>query len=67
MTTFTTEDRVHAEIENTLVDAEDAFYAFDEEQGNIFSDDDRMVFVEAFNQGQEAMKAKILTMLGGFK
>lgn len=67
MTTFTTEDRMHAEIEHTLVDAEDAFYAFDEEQGNIFSDDDRMVFVEAFNQGQEAMKAKILTLLGGFK
>jgi hypothetical protein len=58
---------MHAEIEHTLVDAEDAFYAFDEEQGNIFSDDDRMVFVEAFNQGQEAMKAKILTLLGGFK
>jgi hypothetical protein len=58
---------MHAEIEHTLVDAEDAFYAFDDEQGNTFTDDDRMLFVEAFNQGQQAMKDKILTMLGGFK
>ena len=53
-------------MDNTL-DAMDAFYTFDEEQGNIFTDDDRMIFIEAYNQGQEAMKAKILTMLGGFK
>ena len=68
MTTFTTEDRMQAEkVEDITLDANDAFYAFDDEQGNIFSDDDRMVFVEGFNQGQEAMKAKILTLLGEFK
>lgn len=70
MTTFTTDDRMQAERvvdEVELTDASDAFYTFDEEQGNIFTDDDRMIFIEAYNQGQEAMKAKILTMLGGFK
>lgn len=70
MTTFTTDDRVQAQRvvdEVELTDASDAFYTFDEEQGNIFDDDDRMIFVEAYNQGQEAMKDKILTLLGGFK
>jgi hypothetical protein len=69
MTTFTTDDRLQAEkVEDIeLTDAQDAFYTFDEEQGNIFSDDDRMIFIEAFNQGQQAMKDKILTLLGGFK
>jgi len=69
MTTFTTDDRLQAEkIDDIeLTDAQDAFYTFDEEHGNIFNDDDRMMFVEAYNQGQQAMKDKILTLLGGFK
>lgn len=68
MTTFTTEDRMQAEkVEDIVLDAQDAFYAFDDEQGNIFTDDDRLLFVEGFNQGQQAMKEKILTMLGEFK
>jgi hypothetical protein len=46
---------MHAESEHTLVDAEDAFYIFDDEQGNIFDDDDRLLFCEGFNQGMEAM------------
>jgi hypothetical protein len=45
-------------------DASDAFYTFDEEHNNMFNDDDRMLFIEAFNLGQEAMRAKVLTMLG---
>ena len=67
MTSFTTEDRINAEIDNMMTDAQDAFYAFDDENGNIFDDDDRMIFVEAFNQGQEAMRAKVLTLLDKMK
>jgi len=68
MTTFTTDDRINAEkIEDVTLDATDAFYAFDEEQGNIFDDDDRMLFVEGFNQGMEAMRKATLTMLEGEK
>jgi hypothetical protein len=68
MTTFTTDDRINAEkIEDVTLDATDAFYTFDEEQGNIFSDDDRMLFVEGFNQGMEAMRKATLTLLEGEK
>ena len=68
MTTFTTEDRIQAEkIEDVTLDAMDAFYTFDEEQGNIFDDDDRMLFVEGFNQGMEAMRKATLTLLEGEK
>jgi hypothetical protein len=64
MTTFTTEDRVQAEkIEDVTLDAQDAFYTFDEEQGNIFDDDDRMLFCEGYNQGVEAMRKQVLTLL----
>jgi hypothetical protein len=52
------------QIEDIQLDAQDEFYVFDEENGNIFSDDDRLVFCEGFNRGQEAMRAKVLTMLG---
>jgi len=52
------------QIEDITLDAQDAFYEFDEEQGNIFDDDDRMLFCEGFNRGQEAMRQKVLTMLG---
>jgi hypothetical protein len=55
------------QIEDITLDAQDAFYEFDEEQGNIFSDDDRMLFCEGFNRGQEAMRQKVLTMLGEMK
>jgi hypothetical protein len=55
------------QIEDIQLDAQDEFYVFDEENGNIFSDDDRLVFCEGFNRGQEAMRQKVLTMLGGFK
>jgi hypothetical protein len=46
------------------VDAKDAFYEFDEENGNIFDEEDRLIFCEGFNRGQEAMRKKVLTMLG---
>lgn len=52
------------QIEDITLDAQDVFYEFDEEQGNIFDDDDRMLFCEGFNRGQEAMRQKVLTMLG---
>jgi hypothetical protein len=52
------------QIEDIQLDAQDEFYVFDEENGNIFSDDDRLVFCEGFNRGQEAMRAKVLTLLG---
>ena len=55
------------QIEDITLDAQDAFYEFDEEQGNIFDDDDRLVFCEGFNRGQEAMRAKVLTLLGEMK
>ena len=68
MTTFTTEDRIQAEkIEDVILDAQDAFHVFDDEQGNIFTDDDRMLFCEGFNQGMEAMRKATLTMLEGEK
>jgi hypothetical protein len=51
-------------LEDITLDAMDAFYTFDEEQGNIFDDDDRMLFVEGFNQGMEAMRKATLTLLG---
>jgi hypothetical protein len=55
------------QIEDIQLDAQDEFYVFDEENGNIFSDDDRLVFCEGFNRGQEAMRQKILTLLEEFK
>jgi hypothetical protein len=55
------------QIEDIQLDAQDEFYVFDEENGNIFSDDDRLVFCEGFNRGQEAMRAKVLTLLGEMK
>jgi hypothetical protein len=55
------------QIEDIQLDAQDEFYVFDEENGNIFSDDDRLVFCEGFNRGQEAMRQKVLTMLGEIK
>jgi hypothetical protein len=54
-------------IEDVILDAQDAFYTFDEEQGNIFDDDDRMLFCEGYNQGVEAMRQKVLTLLGEMK
>jgi hypothetical protein len=51
-------------IEDVILDAQDAFYTFDEEQGNIFDDDDRMLFCEGYNQGVEAMRKQVLTLLG---
>jgi hypothetical protein len=54
-------------VEDILLDAQDEFYTFDDENGNIFSDDDRLVFCEGFNRGQEAMRAKVLTLLGEMK
>ena len=55
------------QIDDIQLDAQDEFYVFDEENGNIFSDDDRLVFCEGFNRGQEAMRAKVLTLLGEIK
>ena len=50
-------------MEDIVLDAMDAFYTFDEEQGNIFDDDDRMLFCEGFNQGMEAMRKQALALL----
>jgi hypothetical protein len=50
-------------LDDILLDAEDAFYEFDDEQGNIFDDDDRMLFVEGYNQGVEAFRKQALTLL----
>ena len=49
-------------MDNTL-DAQDAFYKFDDENGNIFDDEDRLIFCDGYNQGVEAMRKKALTML----
>lgn len=53
------------ELDDTVLDANDAFYEFDEQLGNIFSDSERAIFCEGFNQGADAMRAKAITMLGG--
>jgi hypothetical protein len=50
-------------IEDVTLDAQDAFYEFDEEQGNIFDDDDRMLFCEGYNQGVDAMRKQALALL----
>lgn len=50
-------------IEDIVLDAQDEFYTFDDENGNIFTDDDRLVFCEGFNRGVEAMRDRVLTML----
>lgn len=50
-------------IEDVTLDAQDAFYEFDEEQGNIFDDDDRMLFCEGYNQGVEAFRKQALALL----
>lgn len=52
------------QVEDILLDAQDAFYEFDEENGNIFDEEDRLIFCEGFNQGMEAMRKATLTMLG---
>jgi hypothetical protein len=56
-----------SKIEDILLDAQDAFYVFDDEQGNIFDDDDRLLFCEGYNQGVEAMRSQVLTMLDKMK
>jgi hypothetical protein len=50
-------------VDDVYLDAQDAFYVFDDEQGNIFTDDDRLLFCEGFNQGMEAMRKAVLTLL----
>jgi len=50
-------------IEDVTLDAQDAFYEFDEEQDNIFDDDDRMLFCEGYNQGVDAMRKQALALL----
>jgi hypothetical protein len=71
MTTFTTEDRIEAEelkrLEDVTLDAQDAFCKFDEENGNIFDEEDRLIFCDGYNQGVEAMRKKVLTMLEEMK
>lgn len=68
MTTFTTEDRMQAEkVEDIELDASDACIEFCEENGGHMTEDEVWLFTEAFNLGQQAMKDKILTLLGGFK
>jgi len=51
------------ELDDTVLDANDAFYEFDEQLGNIFSDSERAIFCEGFNQGADAMRAHAITML----
>lgn len=50
-------------IEDITLDAQDEFYLFDDENGNIFTDDDRLIFCEGFNRGMEAMRIKVLALL----
>jgi hypothetical protein len=50
-----------------MLDAQDAFYKFDDENGNIFDDEDRLIFCDGYNQGVEAMRKKALTMLEEMK
>lgn len=50
-------------IENITLDAQDEFYLFDDENGNSFTDDDRLIFCEGFNRGMEAMRIKALALL----
>jgi hypothetical protein len=67
---FTQNPEYHEEgntLEDVVLDAMDAFYTFDEMEGNIFTDDDRLLFCEGFNQGMEAMRKKALTMLEEMK
>jgi hypothetical protein len=54
-------------VEDILLDAQDEFYTFDDENGNIFTDDDRLIFCEGFNRGVEAMRSQVLTMLDKMK
>jgi hypothetical protein len=50
-----------------MLNAQDAFYKFDEENGNIFDDEDRLIFCDGYNQGVEAMRKQVLTLLGEMK
>lgn len=50
-------------VEDIDLDAQDAFYDFDEENGGIFNDDDRLMFSEGYRRGAEAMREKVLTLL----
>lgn len=54
-------------VEDIDLDAQDEFYVFDEENGGIFTDDDRLMFNEGYRRGAEAMRAKVLTLLGEMK
>ena len=54
-------------VEDVTLDAQDAFYEFDEENGNIFDEEDRLIFCDGYNQGVEAMRKKALTMLEEMK
>lgn len=54
-------------IEDVTLDAKDEFYTFDEENGNIFSDDDRLIFCEGYNRGVEAFRSKALALLEQMK
>lgn len=50
-------------VEDIDLDAQDAFYDFDDENGGIFDDDDRLMFNEGYRRGAEAMREKVLTLL----
>jgi hypothetical protein len=50
-------------IEDIMLDAQDEFYEFDDENGNIFTDDDRLIFCEGYNRGVEAFRKQALTLL----
>jgi hypothetical protein len=52
------------QVEDIILDAQDEFYLFDDENGNIFDEEYRLIFCDGFNRGQEAMRKKVLTMLG---
>ena len=54
-------------IEDITLDEQDEFYNFDQENGNIFDDDDRMIFCEGYNRGMEAMRIKVLALLEKMK
>jgi hypothetical protein len=50
-------------VEDIMLDAEDACIEFCEENRGTFTEQEVWIFTEAYNQGAEDMRAKILTML----
>jgi hypothetical protein len=50
-------------VEDIMLDAEDACIEYCEENRGTFTEQEVWIFTEAYNQGAEDMRAKILTLL----